>query len=120
MADVIGGGGGSAAAPNITWSFPGTLSTDQNSNLPKVKIKKATTITAWDVNFVTAPAGGSTVVVFKKNGATVATVTIAAGETFAQTVSTTSFAVDDILSVEVSSVAPTTPGVTALFRARTS
>jgi len=110
--------GGGASPPNLVWTFPGTISTDQNANLARVKIKTATQITAWDVNLVGAPTGAALIVNFKVGGATVATVTVAAGDTFAESATPVTLAVDDVVYPEVSQVGSSTPGTTATMRGR--
>jgi len=109
---------GASKPSNLLWSFPGTLSTDQNANLPRVKIKTATSITAWDVQLVSAPTGASLIVNFKVGGATVATVTVAAGSTFAQAATPVTLAVDDVVYPEIAQVGSSTPGTTATMRGR--
>lgn len=113
-----GGGGGGSANANIVWGFPGTLSTDQNGNLLRIRIAQTTSISAFDVYMVQAPVGGSTEIVFYKNGAIVATVTITAGSNYAETIAAVTYSPGDLLYAQVQSVAPTNPGVTATFRAR--
>ncbi len=73
-----------------------------------------------DTQLVTAPPGSSVVVDWKKNGATVATVTVAAAATYAETVAAVALAVDDLLWPEISAVGNVTPGTPAMMRARQS
>ena len=114
-----GGGGGGGAEQALTWSFPGTVSTDQNANLPRYEFKKATSFGNWDVKAVSAPTGGNTTINFRRSGAIIATVTLLAGDTFATTATAVNFAIDDTLYPEISSLGgASTPPTTLLMRAR--
>jgi len=114
-----GGGGGAGAAPSLTWSFPGTISTDQNPNIPRYQFKVASSFGNWDVKSVSAPSGGDMTVTFKKNGATIATVVLLDGDTYATVAAAVSFAVDDVLYPEISSLGgASSPPTTLLMRAR--
>jgi len=109
---------GAEGAPTLVWSFPGTLSTDQNGNIPRWNERVGRNLAAFDVNVITAPTGSSLIVDFMVNGASVATVTVLAGNTYAETVTPVGLNIGDILYPEVTQVGLTIPGTTAMFRAR--
>jgi len=117
---IPSGGGGSLtlAVPSYVWTFPGTLSTDQNGNFPTIVAEANGTFLSFDGQVNIAPAGLGIVVNFFQNGIQVATVTIAAGQTYAKTAATVNYLTGDAWTMQVSQVGSTTPGTTLLARAR--
>lgn len=107
------------APPAILWSFAGTLSTEQNTYLPRFYANKQFDFVGFDVNLVTAPTGSSLIVVFKKNGATVATVTVAAGARYGESAVNVTLVAGDELYPEITQVGSTYPGLTMMAKART-
>lgn len=115
------GGGGDAGTPaDMLWSFPGTVSTDQNGNIPRLRAARAESFVAFDVNAVQAPVGAPLEVTFRVGGAPAAVVTIPAGDRFAETVVSATVAKDVEIWPEITSAGGTPPGSTLLMRARRS
>lgn len=110
--------GGNKSVAEIQWEFAGTLSTDQNLNFGRYRAKSPITLRHFDVNLVIAGTGGSTTIVFKVNGATVATIGVSAGNREATVDATVSLSPGDELWPEISAVASTLPPVTGVFSAR--
>lgn len=116
---LIAAGDPGALPPTILeWTFPGTLSLDQNANLFEREIYRPTEIRYWFGRFKAAPIGGSTVGRFRKNGALITDVPVLDGLKSGQVELLTSFVAGDVLSFEMQSVAPTYPGATALWGGR--
>jgi len=113
-----GGGGGAGTPAAINWSFPGTLSTDQNGNIPRWIERVGRTLAFFDVNLISAPTGDDLVVEFIVNGAMVASVTVPAGDTYAEVAAAVTLAINDVIYPQITQVGSLTPGTTALFRAR--
>lgn len=102
------------------WSFPGTLSTDQNTNLYTLTARKLTAFVAFDLQVNVAPAGSSIIVDWEINGIVDVDlqVMIPAGETYAQILATRVLQIGDTLHPLVVQVGAQTPGQTMLIRAR--
>lgn len=107
-----------SAAAELVWSFSGTVSTDQNSNIPRYVPKTTQTFTELQLNCVSAPLGGSCTVVWKKNGVIVGTVVLNAGETLKRAVVAISLANLDEFYPEISALTTTTPPTTLTMVAR--
>jgi hypothetical protein len=107
-----------SVANDVLWVFPGTLATDQNDNLYKLEAARAMSFVAFDCQLVTGPVGSDLIVSWLLNGGIVATVTVADGDTYAQTVAAVSLAPGDTLQMTVTQVGATTPGMTLVGRAR--
>ncbi len=92
--------------PVTFFSQPGAAVVGSSSS---VRVSAAQTVSRIGMRAVTAPAGSALVVIVKKNGATISTLTMPAGSTTEQVATPgTAFAVGDLLTVESTSVGSTT------------
>ncbi len=110
---------GPEVPPALLWSLAGSLSTDQNSYLPRFYANKTFDFVGFDVNLVTAPVGSSLIVVFKKNNTTVATVTVAAGSRYGESNVNVTVVDGDEIYPEITQVGSSYPGFTMMAKART-
>lgn len=68
------------------------------------------TLSAWEIWTGTAPVGSNLVVVVKKNGSTIETLTLTDGINYASGVATSSLLTTDYLTVDVTAIGSTTAG----------
>jgi hypothetical protein len=102
------GGGGTATGLTIPFSIFGALAV-ANGGLPW-DVLDAGTITKIQASLGIAPTGSGLSVRINKNGASVATLTIAAGQTKASSTPSIAVVAGDRLTVDVTAVGSTTPG----------
>lgn len=107
------------APAELSWGASSSISTDDNALFLTYRARQTLTLTKFDVTFGTAGTGGATVVNFKLNGATVVTVTVADGATYGSAAGSVTLEDGDLMTVEVGSVAPTTPPINMNAMART-
>lgn len=109
-----------ALANDVLWVFPGTLSTDQNANLYTLLATRAMPFVAFDVELNVAPVGSDLIIDWLVNGVAepLAQVTVPDGSTYAETVASISLAPGDTLQPVVTQVGAVTPGMTMVMRAR--
>lgn len=105
---------------NFVFSFPGSLTTSDNGNIPRLAPEVPVTVKKCKVIVVTAPTGASLIVLFKKFtlstgvvGSTIATVTVAAGAFQASTDCDVDVAITEGICAEISQVGSVVPGSTA-------
>jgi hypothetical protein len=118
---LIALGPGAFTAPtDVLWTFPGQISTDQDSSIFELKAKRAMTFVGFDADVRVAPTGAAILVDWAVNGIIIPSyqVSIAIGATFGQTLFAAALAVDDTLRPIVSQVGSQTPGQTMVMRAR--
>ena len=101
----------------ILFSFAGTISTDQNANIPQIVLPNAVRVNRWRVNVVTPGAGGDVVVKFYVNGGEAASVTLPAGATFAETTAPTDIPAEVPIACEIDSMTTLTPPATMTMMA---
>jgi hypothetical protein len=119
MADGTGGGGG-GAPPDILWTFPGQLSTDQDQNIFNYIAATPKAFVGTDVNLRVAPGGASVIIDFSINGVINSNlrVTIPIGSTYATTLFPFALAVNDQIRPIVTSPGGGVLGTSAIIRLR--
>jgi len=120
MADGTGGGG-SAAPPDILWSYPGQVGTDQDSNM-YYKARKVTAFVAFDVNARVAPSGSAVIIDWFVNNVVVpgARMTLAIGATYVEVLFAQTLQINDEIRPVIFQIGSATPGQTMIIRARGS
>lgn len=107
-----------SATFELVWSFSGTVSTDQNGNIPRYVPDQSISITELQLNVVSAPVGGNCTVVWKKNGAVVATTILLDGVRLLEQAATISLVDGDEFWPEISALTTATPPTTMTMVAR--
>lgn len=112
--------GAFALSPDVLWTFPGQLATDQDSSIYQLKAKRAMSFIGFDVNARVAPTGSPILVDWAINNVInpAYRVTVAIGATFGETAALAALAVDDEIRPVLSGVGSQTPGMSIVMRAR--
>jgi len=116
-----GSGSGSVAPTEFSFSFSGSLTTEQDNLIPKLVAGFEGNLAVLGVALQEAPTGTAAIFTFKKNGSSIGIVTVAAGDTEAETALSPvePFVAGDIFSVEITQVGSLFRGTTASMYART-
>jgi len=109
-----------ALSPDVLWTFPGQVSTDQDLSIYSLKAKRKLSFVGFDVNARIAPTGLPMLIDWSINGIInpAYRVTVAMGATFGETAALGSLQVNDEIRPVVSQVGSQTPGQTILMRMR--
>lgn len=106
---ISGGGGGSGGTSKLTYAYDGELAT--YTGVKRTYITENATISKADMFVKTAPIGASITAVLNKNGSSIATISLASGDT--SSINNTinqSVLKGDYLTMDVTSVGLTPPG----------
>lgn len=109
-----------ALSPDVLWTFPGQLSTDQDPSIYQLKVKRTMSFVGFDVNARVAPTGSAILVDWAINGVVnpAFRVTVAIGATFGQTAALGSLAINDEIRPVLAGVGSQTPGQSIVMRMR--
>ncbi len=105
---------------DVLWTFPGTISLDQNANLYTLVATRAMGFVAVDVQFNVPPTGSDTIIDWAINGNVDPNlqITLPSGDMYAETVFAFGLAPGDTLQPIISQIGAVTPGLTMVMRAR--
>lgn len=109
--------------PDILWTFPGQVSTDQDQSIYSYRARQAKNFVGVDVNARVAPSGSPILVDWAINGVINVNlrVTIAIGTTYGETIFAFSLVINDEVRPIVNQVGTSIqPGQSLLMRARGS
>lgn len=119
MADGTGGGGG-GAPPTIQWTFPNSVSNDQNSGLFTHYAAVAAAFIGFDIYMNTAPTGLAIIIDWKVNGIVnpALRLTLNIGDQYEELLVPVSLGIGDTLQPVIVQVGTLQPGQTMALRAR--
>ncbi len=109
-----------ALSPDVLWAFPGQLSTDQDSSIYQLKVKRTMSFVGFDVNARVAPTGSPILVDWAINNVVnlAYRVTVPIGATFGETAALGSLIVNDEIRPVMAGVGSQTPGQSIIMRMR--
>lgn len=115
-----GGGGGGGAPTTVQWTFPNTVSNDQNNGLFTFVAVVPTSFVGFDMRLNDAPTGQAIIVDWRVNGVInpALRMTLPVGDQYVELLVPVSLAIGDTLQPEVFQAGTIQPGQTMALRAR--